>query len=629
MACDQQTLLLISTYADGEASPAEAAEARSHLDQCAECRKLVEDWQSQRTMFEWAYSIPLPENDAIFEEAAMSEIERTPGRGFRFGLGWNLRMAGAFAAIVIVGWVIYHFATLPPMLGNRLATGVKPERVRVASNIELKVGPETKITRIDARSIRLDRGWVSAKVRHGSGFRILTPRIEVTDQGTRFTVTSGPENDYVIVEEGAVRVSKGRWQESVCRGGVLVAQDRGQPSVLSLPQDTKEDQGTPSESISVLVAKEGKAFIPVGGDQLDWNDGLKRLASRFPDIVLDGGWQSSTSGTEAPPEYRYQASKCKYLRRNIREHSLDIARAASGGRVDSGGWEIPICVLMTDGLNSSPELPSDIYYLRLVSESGYLKWRLSGSSGKDADFPVTFLKRASDTLGQTGLDFETSHSAAIAGTGPYELGVRMMDWPGQLKPQLQLDLRGVSNSVMTMQRKTIFASIASLFPSVGGFGESQQILLYLDHERKHKLMIAQYSDVGERLERLRNQMRLGRGGSADFAVIAADEPFLEPPAPAGTYLLRIVCPISSKTAHWEVVNEDSWKLPLPRTKDVFSSSWSTVVDLPGQRKYLDFGYNTGPASRGTFPFRFQLGDGMMVDGSQNRFVDGYIRVRQP
>ena len=236
MACDRDTVLLISCYADGEATHEEASRAKTHLEDCRECRRLVENWSKERTMLEWTYATELPREAEIDwrQELARRGESQSPSRRY----GWTRMLApcrplrlvwtGALAAAVIVGFLIHHFTAQPPMLevGARIVTSSESESARMDGGIELRIGPNSKVTRIDDRSIRLKKGWVNASVRHGSGLRVLTRRIRVLDVGTVFRVGTGPKLDYVIVREGSVSVAAENASRRVEAGQMLVAQDK-------------------------------------------------------------------------------------------------------------------------------------------------------------------------------------------------------------------------------------------------------------------------------------------------------------------------------------------------------------------------------------------------------------------
>ncbi|MDO8588987.1 MAG: zf-HC2 domain-containing protein [Armatimonadota bacterium] len=644
MACDQQTLLLISTYADGEASAEESQEARTHLEGCAECRKLLEDWRGQRTMFEWAYSLRLPEEVSVqAEESAMSNTERTRRFPFRLGIRWSWAgVAALSAAAVAAVLVIHHLAGPPPMLGSRLATSLKPQAVRMESGIELNVGPDTKITRIGVNSIRLDQGWVSASVRHGSGFRVLTRRIEVTDQGTRFTVGTGPKLDYVVVNEGSVEVRKGVVKCTVSPGRALVAQDEGAPQVASLPQVRPGDVGIPFN-------QKQPTFVPRIAGELDWDEGLQRLAVKFPHARVLGGDRSSMV---APAwknnglEYRFSHAADSGLIGGIGARFAEVAQAMVGQTIGHGEWELPVGIITA----ATSELPSDVHYIRLVPKDGNVVWRLNGSRGGQVDFPLeTSSEESKWPLGANSHRFfyEGGHERV-------QETLVVTAWPWKVKPALKLRL------IASEKPKGEQALIADATRAVSGIQgvdmeHGNTNVLYLDQARRRRLLIAWNGEAGRQLYRASDSARQGRDGSAILAVVATDVALHEPNAPAGVYLLRLVLPAASQSPHLEIQAVGSTRAGvaaymLPKTKLRLDNSvqrgW-TPKSLPGYGT-VTLQYTSCRLDDHSFPILFQI-TGRPDDRSTREIVralpgggksvgrriptgtwaEGWIRVNQP
>ena len=72
MNCEQMTLLM-SAWLDGELSVAEEKQMQEHLEQCAECRALMEQLQALHTSFSDLEEIPAPEG---FADCVMERIAR-------------------------------------------------------------------------------------------------------------------------------------------------------------------------------------------------------------------------------------------------------------------------------------------------------------------------------------------------------------------------------------------------------------------------------------------------------------------------------------------------------------------------------------------------------------------------
>ncbi len=62
----------IYSFYDGELPLSEELSVKQHLDECAECRELIEDW---RTLSKKFFSPPLLESSEEFVERVMAQIE--------------------------------------------------------------------------------------------------------------------------------------------------------------------------------------------------------------------------------------------------------------------------------------------------------------------------------------------------------------------------------------------------------------------------------------------------------------------------------------------------------------------------------------------------------------------------
>lgn len=553
MACDRKTLLLLSCYADGEATADEAARAAEHLKSCSDCRKLIEEWQGQRQLLEWACTFELPEEIRL-EERQVEVAQRVLHRSVWPRLRWNWRLAGGLAALAVTGLVGHWFATLPPILavGGTVSAGSIEQVVRVQNGVRLNVGPNSKIVRVDDRTIRLEKGSVEASVRHGTRFRVVTPRVRVVDQGTRFWVGTGPEIDCVTVQEGVVSVEKGSVRREVKAGQVLIARGTEAPSVVSplAPKEDTEDQGRP-------LGEWSGQFDPTSGQSLDWREGLRKLAGRFPDARVDGGYTGgSGAGHDRTRRYRFGLNQAPGLRKALRAHIQEIAQALAGGPVEDE-WEMQVGYVLVDGIVGPPELPGGVYYIRLVSGDGRLVWRLSGADGSDADFPVVLADRDSLTAGSGisgGSNDQLQYAIRTKDSTMPRVTVMLGDWPGKVKPALSVQLRTVSVSDALQNDQSLIDDVAAQTAGVYGLDlkDVTPDVLYLDSSREHRLLLMWNRDEGEQIERVLSHSKRGRGESILMGVVASDVPWIEPDVPAGVYLLWCVLPARSKTPRWEI-----------------------------------------------------------------------------
>lgn len=544
MACDQKTLLLISCYADGEATAEESAHAAEHLENCAECRKLVEEWEGSQQLLQWACALELPEEVNVVNEVV--QAQQMMYRRFVWPrMRWNWLTAGGLAAAVILLLVGYWFATLPPVLsvGSRVAAGAAAKQVRIGSRIRLEVGPGSKLVRLDDRTVRLEHGWVSANVAHGTGFRIVTDRIRVLDRGTVFWVGKSKGLDCVAVEAGRVAVVSGGTEYRVEAGDVFMA-GNGQVSAGALPakQSGEDDEG--SQLVDALELRR-----PQSADYMDMQEGLRTLAKRFPEARVGNGMVGGANETDGR-RFGHDVCDAPGLLRGLREHFLEIAHAAGGGAV-SGEWEIPVCYLLVDGIEQPESLPGGVYYVRLVASGGSVHWRLSDGAGHDADMPLTW------TPHPPSHDGGESHPPTGAVCyeeevvdGSLDLPIRLTDWPGDIKPTLQLRCRGILISDYRRPDEPLLSEMERVSSGVKGFGRFSPEVEYLDSRRQHRLAVQWSENAGRNLCRLAKE---GHGGSVVLGVMAADMAIQEPQLPGGAYILKFVQPDATKIPHIELV----------------------------------------------------------------------------
>lgn len=650
MACNKEILILISAYADGESTHEETASAVLHLADCAECRNLVKEWQAQRQMLEWAYMVELS------TELGIADIERLAGENkqmvhtgrisrLRLGLmpHWNWARSGIIAALLVMAFTAYHYISTPPMMnvGTPMESNIRPMTVRVDGNVQLRLGPDTIARRTDSSSIRLDKGWASVSVRHGNSFRIITDRMEVSDRGTVFQVGTGPVLDYVMVEEGEVSVAKGGAHRRVGAGQILIAQDKGQPIVASLPRVA------PGKGHSPLSPPNGSDhFTPTDSRSLDWSDKYNRLAQRFPEAGMGngkGGGASSQYGLET----WYYFSMNSNFQYRLSEHYQDIAQAMAGGKIENGKWEIPVGVMFVHDISSVPGLSGDMFYVRLVPKDGSIVWRLDGLDGSHADIPLIFgkLDRASGHSSYSEGHLLNHSLTTLENGRKYSLIHQISAWPGELKPILKLTM---GSTPLEESHRAEYAMLDEVARKVGkpisDFREARGMstLLYLDPGRKHRILIAWF-DTGSELCRLNDLIRQNRGGSATLGAISTDMPLSEPNVGPGIYLLRLVAIDASQSPYFEITEPDmryvpawhgtSFRLPNdPNERGEGKGTWSPGLVSPykSDSGNVNIEYETSSANENGFPFGFGVTgrpDGKI--GVDKTWAKGWIRVKKP
>lgn len=628
MGCDRETIMLISVYADGEATSEEKALAKAHLEHCRECRALVDGWSEQQRMFEWAYTIELPEESKIDWTSAsaqkgkkMSIIEKMSNElsvmsRYRKSLGW----VGALAAALIVGIFVYRFATLPPLMriGTETAAGKTSVIARTEDDVQLTVGPDSIVRRIDEKSIRLVKGFVFASVRHGAGLRILTPRLEVRDQGTRFEVGTGTKLDYVLVEEGRVSVSKRGRQHEVRQDQILFAGNDGEARVGELPKLNDFDKVS-----GMTLTENAFVSLPASAVDLDWRDGLKRLALRFPYLRFSCGRDNGVSevgeGALALSS-REGMVTLSGLRERLRSHYSDIARVASGMPCSSGPWEVPVCIMQVTGLSLNPKLPGDVYYVSLVPKDGTIVWRFIGSLGMQADYPFVFgklhnpLNYNEGPLKSTGTEsvVKTDENGKLSLVEMKELYIS--EFPGDSKPTLKLVVPGVPVSEIDKDRVEMLTEIIRNVPKIKGqdFDHPNSSLLYLDEARKHRILVAWRRDVGKELCLLTDRLRQGKGGTVVLGALASDVALEDPKLSPGIYLIKFVQQASGASPHLELAHQNGGGRYALRSVEPLENygGWH-LESLPGYgtmslQGSVDDKYKAKYEANGLFPFRVSI-----------------------
>ncbi|MCX6343739.1 MAG: zf-HC2 domain-containing protein [Armatimonadetes bacterium] len=614
MACNQKTLLLISSYADGEATCEETARAIVHLETCRHCRKMVTDWQEQRQVLDWAYTFELPEQITLnTEKKQMSSTEARP-----IGINWRWNWVKPMAAAVVIAFILIKIMNVNPMLGDKLITGSKARSARMPGNIQLKVGPNSKITRINDHSIRLEQGWVAANVRHGTGFEVLTKRIRVVDKGTRFRVGAALLADVVTVDEGCVDVYKGAKPHRVNADQVLFAWDGEEPKALSFPAAgyNDDDHGSP-------IGENIDTSMPRSAEELEWKNGLRDLAIRFPGARIAGGYGSSSSSDAGKIGF-VSSSSAERLQAGLRAHFSEIALALAGGETDDN-WEIPVGFMQVDGIIDPVNLPADTYYIRLVSNGGKLVWRLSGAKGSDTDLPLSASKR-DPKVNQSGGSFSLTGSFEVRckqlEEGRLPATWVLLNWPGESQFALRLGLRAVSPMERNADKYTTLKDIARQTAGVNGLNIADAIknlsgtMLYLDSQRKHWILVTWNNGIDKPFTRVRELHQQGSTGSAVMGAVSINTPLKEPKLSSGVYLLWWVWPGRSKVGHWEITTPDMHKKIVLSDKTGEYSQGSTTGGSYGE---VCINYGTS-ADKSAYEFQFKMSDNTRVSLGEGRIT---------
>ena len=642
MACNQKTLLLMSRFANGEATADEASRAAAHVESCVNCRELIDEWQGQRQLLVWASTLELPElsPDKLREIAQREEPMSVPQRPSR-RIAWpririNWAHSSATMATVITFGLVTMYASrnalFTPRLPDGTTLGSAAPTVRVRNGVVLELAPNTRVTRLGDDKVRLDAGWIRATVRHGSSLRIQTKRLDVRDVGTVFQMNASPSSDSVTVEEGDVSVSCGGKTYPVHRQQNLFASDKGAPVLGAFPAYEPEEDA-PGQPL--VNSKD--VFVPTDKQGLDWSEGRQRLAAAFPDARSNGSSGSSLAWPHEDSVFRFSRSIAQGARKGMRAHFAEIARAQSGATANIGAWEFPVTYVMVDNVVDPKGLRPDTYQVAMAANGSGLFWRFKGSEGTVVDAPVSFERHPKIRTGGSGY----SSTGNIEEVFSYEDGkrptayFRFLDWPGTLKPTLRLELKpldGYGGEARAMQGELI-----RRIAGVPGFtqAEGRASMLYLDPGRSRKMMFVWNADAGRQVNRILDESARARGGSALMGALMTDEPLLQPRLPAGAYLLRWTLPSQGGTPYWEVVTLRGRAAVVLPIRDDKAEGWNSgslnsrqsgLVTGYGATRPLEAEIGTGSARDGGFPFQFVITDGSK---KPRKLGDGWIHVRTP
>lgn len=261
-----------------------------------------------------------------------------------------------------------------------------------------------------------------------------------------------------------------------------------------------------------------------------------------------GAWRTDAFGVE----------------QGLREHFREIARVVAGGKIDSRGWDIPMCVIQLYGKTLDQGVSNDIYLVRLVPKGDTIVWRLNGSEGGEIDFPFVLEEHDEKVWGNSGQAVEfTGYHRVEHGKEISSEKLKLTCWPGRLKPTFVLSVEAAPPMGNRKLEADALARAMKQIPRVKGLDlrQGETDLLYLDRARKHPLLIAWSKEAGRELCRLSDSVKRGQGGAAVIGAVATDMPLEQPRAEAGVYLIRLVLPDSAATPYLELVTPDMRPLP--------------------------------------------------------------------
>lgn len=589
MACNREILILISAFADGETAPDETIRAREHLEGCIECRQWLEERQVHLRMLQWANTCEQPsalEIESLIQTANwrthMGVSKRETGT-IRNRININLKwlacdwnwgrinaVAGSIVVILSIAFLINHFIFSSDLKVGEQIIAEKPDQViKLSHNISFEMGPMAKVTRIDNQSVRLEQGWITASVVHGTGFRVVTRRMEVLDQGTKFQVGTGSKADYVIVDEGSISVKKDHITRNVSANQALLVDDKHTSAFALWPADEDLDD---RKNVS-----QEQAFVPDEKYRLDREDGMKLLGA--PRGLTAGG--DMIDLLHGKLKYRCSVQIALDLRRELRAHYHDIIKALSGTEI-SNPWDIPVGFLQVYGISEPKKLSSDLYYIHLVSDGSKVEWRLTDLAGNQSTFPLQFKEtlpkqlpedRDTNYFQEPGNWMYLGFSQITQGRelalgiqtkrypGVLDAIIQISDWPGEDKPVLKLGISGIPVAEYYKDASIMLSDVIRQTAWLREENFNQPTLghcslLYLDPMRRHQILIALNHNAGKKLVQLQHLKQQGRGGSVLMYALSTDVPLVQPSMPKGVYLIWYVLPNSSQLPHWEITTTD-------------------------------------------------------------------------
>lgn len=461
----------------------------------------------------------------------------------------------------------------------------------------------------------MDQGWISASVKGKSGVQIISKRFEVTDQGTEFTVGTTAKFDYAAVKEGSVIVKDGTGKNKVNSGCILVKDDNGKPYVSDLPKI--------NEPISRNNTVSAGKYYPDTAQNIEQREVRKRLAYRFPSIKIAGGTESRNA-TNAGFEFEVAVTDVEGFDKGIHDHLSEIMQATAGERVDGGEWEIPAAVVSISNDATYPKLPKDAYVVSLASRNGVLVWKFAGSLGAEVDVPLCFryenIKVAPAEQSISVVNIKYTAAGFVAELLAYA-------WPGPTKAVINIVANVTQKSSEYIEASRWLSVVRKEMPIVDSFPTigNDAIPLCLGPDRKNKFVILWNKNAGDDLSSLWNSSKHGKGGSVLLGLITSDVPLIEPAAPKGLYLLKLVVPNGTGKPHIELVTQNdatSWHL---QENEIYKTTGGLVYNTSTGTPCFGLSYLTCPSDGSGFQFSFSL----EPQSSSKDWATGYLMVKKP
>lgn len=538
MRCSQNWKVLVSAYSDGELDGAQVAQVRTHLGQCQTCRELLQQWGDNQSLFTWAYSQQIDEENTVRVKESPKVSSDVPEMKPRKSLskGEVVRRSLAWAAVLVLcvllsQWVVW--SRMPSMggEGSSVVTTSQIQKRRLVWGVTLNIGPNSQVMRTGPRSIKLIKGWVEASVT-GRPIQISTKRVSITDMGTRFEVGSGPQLDYVKVSKGWVWVVpkfNGK-RMHLSEDEVLLVNGRQ----MTVPYNLS-DRWLSGPGPNIPIAKEKT----IDSQRMLWLECTEQLHDRYPDMALVNGSVQSTFGMPDGAifsSYGLVSDANKAVNRRY----MDILRAVTGSSIPGTNWSMPTALLMVSGYQGSGIKG---YLLELLCVDGKLQWILSDMKGNQTKLPDTTILDTDQPKWQTGSVWVYGISPSIW-TGITRLHNRprtavmnlyLQGLPGFLKPVIILPLDVQPLAKIFPKEAAVKAGVISALAGRKDFTLSDDFgqLVYMDAARSNYFGI--YWN-----QQLELQMK-NPSNSSDVVVgvFTCTKPLLQPKLKAGAYTVHM------------------------------------------------------------------------------------------
>jgi hypothetical protein len=273
-------------------------------------------------------------------------------------------------------------------------------------------------------------------------------------------------------------------------------------------------------------------------------------------------------------------------------------------------------------------------------------WRLTGAQGDGAELPVLLEKSpgtSDDGTPESGVEELSSSSVQLESVGAnidqsgWELGWRVLNWPGKLKLTARLKVRAVPIPEMHPEKTSALSDLARQVAGVDGLEVENGVtelggnLIYLDPQRKHWVFQIWNRKAKEQISRA---WKLGAGGNparAAIGAISTSVPLGAPALPRGVYVVWWVQPGGHGKPHIEISTpDDKRRARLPDwTGEDQGGGTCFLSDIPGLGSvFLRYWISEVPGDSSNYAFGLGLSPNGIPDDKHKLGV-GWIKIPKP